>query len=573
MTNIFVIAKEKQSVMSKTCPKCQNENPSSANYCLECGDSFVDNANNELTESTPPTPTPIIDPKSQSPQPQASVDNEKREMDTQIKVRRALIILSVLGLLAAILSVVSLCNQWAGGLLSGVFVVIYCAVKIIRVLWGKKYKFDKMSDLIAIFLAVLGIIISFALTIKTPPAFIFQLNYAFFPKDSINHEEIGLSQTDGNKPLRMIFAFDNSGEGLSKPIDEKLRDQYEEYRSDILSFCHERLTDSQRLVIQDGEKITYRDWLKIRLCHDLIRLHKNYLDHKGEVSYVVMKIGDPNIQYSESDEFSKFKNEENMQKEIVKLLFQFKNDPEPYTNFTVFFSCLKNLIDENSGKYAIHIYSDFYHDIVGEDPVDEIIERKQDLLHNKVANFFIDKHPENRSGVSILGSDSEKLSDESYFDIDSMPQDDMIPSQVIQTDKVYWFYPKSDKEKINTSYKIIMPRGKEEEEESVRIISEIDGFYFNDSGKQIRLSDKLKTFHGEALSLGYDGKEEDIDGRHPVDFEVVHDNIHYIIPTVLIPRWNIGSILAILIAVVLLGIVLPMGSFNETKDAVSTKKN
>jgi hypothetical protein len=268
-----------------------------------------------------------------------------------------------------------------------------------------------------------------------------------------------------------------------------------------------------------------------------------------------MKIGDAQKSYSHDElSFKELKNKKDVQDAIRYLLFEFQTPPEGYTNFSHFFGRLSRLQANHSGEFAVHIYSDFYHDIDGVDSLNEIEQYQQELTSKGVELYFIDQHYEaNRDGIFVLEPQLQNNEYKRYFDIAKLKGDERIPSQVEEEKTVYWFYPHTGKPRLDTRFRLLFPLGVKQ----IRLIKDIDGFSFIENKNKELLYNKWEYIQGKAINLIYTGKEEHI--QSGVDFEIIHDNVHYILPFHFHPQWqgpNDGDLSAI---VCVFGFLLGIG--------------
>jgi hypothetical protein len=416
-------------------------------------------------------------------------------------------------------------------LLLAAFLIGYVIVELV------KFRIKKndlaLNDFVMLVIAILTIIFTFVPFNQQPVKE--QLNRLYFPKDSINFDtEIKVQNLNFQK---FIFAFDNSGEGLTDNIDKKLHEQYSTYCTEIETFQHCAQEDMNNIRKFSDNK-TYVNLLKASLCCYLIQRNNG----KGE--FLIKKIGDANANWHE--DFQPFE-KENIEKVIKKILQT--NNNEFYTNFHIFNQELiniKNCIKENE-QMILFTYSDFFHDCgqsIDTDELKQIRKSKQSIIRDIVHNCFIDMHNrpkgKRRSGTYILDS-APDFAYEKFFFIDLINDEEKVPIQIFISNDNHWYYShKYEKDDIETIFTLNFSPS----EKSIVSHNTIDTkskdtkkFYVN--GNLIN-KDDIKHFgkNDNIIRLEYKGKKIPIEETL---FEIrCDDNIHYYVYFDFIKEWNNG---------------------------------
>lgn len=441
-------------------------------------------------------------------------------------------ILNVIIFVVAVISCpVSLIVGWkthsALWLLIAAFVIGYVIAEIIKFRNGNN-RFD-LSDIV---LLVLPIILQFV-PFDSPP-FKEQLNRLYFPKDSIDFEsEFVKPITSDSKLPKLIFAFDNSGAGLSNTIANDLQDRYHTYCKKIEELYGEsKIDNAKKLVKNFYEKKTYGNFLKARLCFELIK-NKN---KDGE--FMVLKIGDPSELYK-NDGFQKL-TEENIKNEIKKII-QTQNN-EKHTDFDVFNDNLRKHTKKTAtelSEYALYVYSDFYHDYDSREETEQdrvqIIKARKELLSNIVQNYFIDNH-NHQKGVFILETEAA-FPYENHFVIGKIDESEAIVPIRITEKKAHWYYSKDDNNDITTSFRLVFKKCDKKicSHNKIYLKPNHQRWFVNDT----EFGNKEWTFFNSDYTniiLKYQGKKEPENKRGT--FEIEHNDIHYVVYFDFIKEWD-----------------------------------
>ena len=417
-------------------------------------------------------------------------------------------------------------------------------------------KFMAIRNGIAVaFFALGGLLVSVFSWPFKEPLIKEQLSRLYYPKDSINiNKEIINPLISNAEPPKLIFAFDNSGEGLEDYFDDrKLIEEYEKYCLRILEFFSSELTSG--IISNESKKYTYSNYLKARLCFDLIQK----LGQKGE--FRITKIGDPtNPTLEDKANFLLF-NESNIQSEIIRL-YKIKGN-EKHTDFGKLKAIAQDYFSEKNtalSKYALYIYSDFHHDIEGVESKDDIDRIKTDKINfykNIVLNCFIDNHQRKRRGGEKILDSLPNSNYEKHFPLDIVDIETKVPVRIVETENQFWFYKRDFKKNIETEMRLLFNR----EENSICLVdNKIEGLSIN--GEALK-NGIFKHFNYDTLiSLIYKGK----DIPKEATFEIVHNNIHYFVRFLFFEEWNrVWKILLPIIAF-LIGIIIGIwGIFDKQK--------
>jgi hypothetical protein len=382
--------------------------------------------------------------------------------------------------------------------------------------------------------------------------------------------------TESREQLKMIFALDNSGDGLKDSIRSKdLQEKYEKYCIEIKNFfTHEALSYDLRRRLDNYKKCTYGDLLKARLCFDLI--------HNGgeKRQFCILKIGTSDspikFKYGGYD----FASKKNI-KDAIEDIYKTHNGKDDWTNFENFLAEIKAKMERKDGEkdklstykdklstYTVYAYSDFYHNIEGEEKETDIRAIKTDkvnLFQNAVLNCIIDSHKREkgnqRTGRNILDGMAVKYY-EHHFLIHNITADTILPSSIVLTkDRPFWFYSDDPKTHTTTSMQFMF----EKSGSSICLFDDISGFSYVYGAHEKKLHKKewinLKTENTVAISYK---------GNKPPDtamFEIVCDDVHYFLECKFVKEINQTWRWIIIILCVGLGIGLGYLSFRSTKKA------
>ncbi len=446
-----------------------------------------------------------------------------------IRISR-IILVGIVFILSIIFLIVFLKLQSAIWLLMSALLFGYFIAELIKEL--KKENEFEANDLVMFILTFLIPIIITFIPLTEPPIKK-RLNRLYFPKDSVDFEkEFIIYSSLNSNPPKLIFAFDNSGSGLTDILTEKsLKEKYEKYCIDVERFFSNGSESEIKLIQKTSTKKTFGNLLKIRLCFDLIKRVNDTAE------FIVLKIGDDNIPYSYGDNGYSMISKDKIQDEIVKILKTGNN--EIHTSFDKLNYRLREYTkktDKILSEYALYIYSDFYYDYEGREEKDEevqiIKDTKRDLLHKVVQNCFIDNHKrDNRGGKFILDS-LPAYPYEKHFLIDKINEESKVPVRIVETDNLSWYYSKDDKMKIVTSFRIIFNKG-------IKSICSLnntekdDYFFINDEQFDYQ---ELKTLRYEDTSIPLKYIGENVPKK--TVFEIEHNDIHYFVHFKFIEEWD-----------------------------------
>ena len=423
-------------------------------------------------------------------------------------------------------------NQNTIYLLISVFLIGYVISEIVKI--KKHYNTPDINEAVVLIITILIPAIFTFVPFNNPPIKE-QLNRLYFPKDSINFENEIICGTSNGNFLKLIFAFDNSAEGLTETINKRLQSQFENYCNEIERFPS--WVDNEKKELQDFRKRnTYGNFLKARLCFDLIK-QKNDTNE-----FIVLKIGNTTDNRYYKNEYNDFKPLENseIRKTIMDIIKTTNN--EEYTDFNTFYIKLENIIshDKINEQAVLFTYSDFYHDCKGvtEDDIKKIKEKKSEIIQDIVSNCFIDNHNRGKArGGNYILNDKPDFRNEAFFYLDSIDEDDQVSIGRVLKNK-HWFYSQKKDGDINTKFSIVFPIY-EKYIRSYNTNNTTEKDY-----KRFSISDVICENNGKPIYFGknvtvitlkYEGikvpNEETL-------FEIIHDDIHYFVYFEFIEEWN-----------------------------------
>jgi hypothetical protein len=455
-------------------------------------------------------------------------------------------VLSVIFLIISVELEIAFCLLLSSGLLG------YSIAKMI-----KKNDNLNLNDGLMVLITILFFVVSTVIQLGEGPKKN-QFNRFYFEKNSINFEkEI---KNSNNNFRKLIFAFDNSGGGLKERINKSSQKQYENYCNEIESTqLFPWANDEKEKIWQFRANNTYGNFLKARLCFDLIQ-HANDTNE-----FIVLKIGDPNSDNWKDDGGFKLLEKKNIKKAIQKII-QTKND-ESHTNFHTFNNELrskKNSINDPK-SITLYTYSDFFHDCKGRESKDEleiIKNEKRAITKDIVHNCFIDNHPSKRGGEYVLDSNPDFIG-EKFFFLDSIKEDEKIPYRVLPSKNEYWFYSQKDNEDINTSFLLIFHQTKKSICSHNTINTKVkDIKIFSINGEEIAMGTIKDLGYKDTITLQYEGKNPP---NEKVLYEIIHNNIHYLVCFDIIKECDRWIKYVLFIAALLIGFVLGLGRWWKKK--------
>ena len=413
------------------------------------------------------------------------------------------------------------------------------------------------NNILMIVLAFIGLFLSCIIPIAEP-SIKEQFDRLYFPKDSINiSNDIIKPITSNSIQHKLIFAFDNSKEGFNNIVsDNYLKEEYNKYREEIMDFCG--ILSTELLPSTNTTRLTYGKLMKARLAFDLIQMK----DSSAE--FIIMKIGDPKFSYDKNQFL--FANDKFIKEEIKRLLNT--DNQEEWTDFESFLDKLEIKIKDNAKKrentlsdYAVYVYSDFYHDIYGEETDEQINILKQrlksDLFTTVVHICFIDGHLEHKNtGGKYLLDHIPTSWYERHFFINKINVNEIIPTRLAKTSKIFWFYSKNNEVDIDIEYKLLFNHN----DYKICLLDSINGYSINEKSMKHNVWESFNF--NKSIILRYKGnvpKEGCI-----VNFEISHNKIHYLLPFQFYQEWDYGNIP--LIIAILFGFILGIWGIKKKYD-------
>jgi hypothetical protein len=404
-----------------------------------------------------------------------------------------------------------------------------------------KYIFDGIDALpsswglvtiIALIVSLIGLIQG-DIDIITQIALEFRKNEIRIDESKINSKY----RYDENYPV-LIFAFDNSQRGLIDSLPSELKQKNVNYLTKVQKYLPHHNTLPQ--------ENTYGAFLKLKLCNDLIEIYEIFEKAKINADFYIMMIGNNDLEWNKEIERLALLNEDNIRNSVRRVLVDSGITDHKESNFLKFYDDLKrNIIrDTPDPKYTIYIYSDFYHDIGTTDNPDikEILKHRKNFANSQVRqNFFLDSHNPSRQnkGESYI-LDNKPQKNERIFPINSEDWESSAPIRIADIeDDLYWNYRDSNKVNINIRLDFSLP----DQYCKIRLLKSLEGegeFKIENMNEKLVVNEwhNLDPVKDTIVTITYYGRKTNISEEENVEFEIVHNKFHYIVPVGFNKLWD-----------------------------------